>query len=220
MTVGGRFRFRAIDHAHYDPQVTINAPDDATAQQYEVGFVQNLLTENLFYIYSNGNVVISLMPTPIKDGLARTPLTPGGGGYNSIFVTDRSAGTLEGFTVNGDTRNLQWPDTPSDGAPVNVHASVCGAGVPAGTLTHAVFNDTFRIWLVVRHVPSGCVTSLHHVDWELDLSADIDVTSATPVTVLNNEIHINEADGDGSPGFIQGGQVANDFVGNAFRQCV
>ena len=214
---GGSLLLQSTAVANYQPHITIAAPNNAKAQEFEVGFVQNLLSENLVYTYSNGTRVRSLMPTPIKDGLARTALAAGGGGYNAIFVSDQTASIVEAFTTNGDTRNLTWPDTPSDSSPVNLNNTICPFD-PTATITNAVFNDRFRVWTVVRHIPSGCVHSLHHMDWELNLEATVaNAGGAFNVTPVHNEIIINTADGDGKPGFIQGGAVANDFV--ALRGC-
>ena len=133
-------------HANYNPDVTINAPSDAKAQEFQVGFASNVLTETLVYTYSNGSTLRrTTSPTPIKDGrnLRAACLHP-------VYVEQPTANILENFAAAGDTRHLNWPDVPSDQAAVRTtdNPECVAAGVGAGTMTHALFQDTFRTWVV------------------------------------------------------------------------
>jgi hypothetical protein len=78
-------------------------------------------------------------------------------------------------------------------------------------LTKRIMQQEFRTWVGVRHKASGCVRTLHHIDWNLLWSADVTVTGGTPkLAITSNVIKVTEPDGDGRPQFIQGGLVAED----------
>ncbi len=217
--IGGRdaLVLRGIAPATYQPRITINAPSTARALEFEVGIIQNLLSERLEYTFSTGATLRSTLPTPIKDG---APLSSGI--YHPIFAENGGGhpGILEQFTANGDTRQLDLPDTPADAASINLldNRECVGPLAPA-TMTRAVFRDDFRTWVGVRHRPSGCVRTIHHIDWDTDWSATVN-GAATPPTlaVTSNAINVTVANGNGSPGFIQGGQVPADLLA-ANRVC-
>jgi peptidoglycan hydrolase-like protein with peptidoglycan-binding domain len=213
---GGRpFLFmQGVNSAVWQPEVTITAPDDPTAREFEVGFIQNLLTERVEYDYSTGAQVVSTLPTPIKDG---APLSTGA--YHAVFVETGALNprAREDFTANGDTRRLDWEDVPSDGAFINLLDNPqCTPPLASATMLTAAFIDSFRLWLAVRHRPSGCVLPLHHVDWDLNWQAV--VAGGTTVTVASNVINVTVASGDGRPAFIQGGQVPGDLLATS-RTC-
>ena len=213
---GGRpFLFmQGVNSAVWQPEVTITAPDDPTAREFEVGFIQNLLTERVEYDYSTGAQVVSTVPTPIKDG---APLSTGA--YHAVFVETGALNprAREDFTANGDTRRLDWEDVPSDGAFINLLDNPqCTPPLASATMLTAAFIDSFRLWLAVRHRPSGCVLPLHHVDWDLNWQAV--VAGGTTVTVASNVINVTVASGDGRPAFIQGGQVPGDLLATS-RTC-
>lgn len=214
---GGRdaLRLQATNHAQYQPRVTIAAPSNPKAREFRVGFISNVLTENLVYTYSSGARIRSTLPTPIKDGVAVS-----GGNYDVIFVEALQPGIVQDFAANGDTANMNWPDVPSDEAFVNLLDNPeCGGPLAAATLTDVVFNDTFRTWLAVRHMPTGCVKPLHHIDWDLDWRATVRMAGGIPaVTVASTAIHVTVANGNGSPSFIQGGPVPDDLLA-ANRVC-
>lgn len=194
----------------YTPDITINAPTDAKAREFQVGFVSNILTDFNEYTFTTGDKVHAVLPTPMKDGLELAS-----GQYDPVYVTGPSPSILETFTGAGATVSLVWPDTPSDFAFVNLLDNPQCAGLVApGTLTSAHMVDTFRTWVAVRHMASGCVMPLHHIDWDLDWSA---IVFSLPflgfVSIpTGRAINVTEPDGDGTPRFIQGGQVPNDFV--------
>jgi hypothetical protein len=208
MNGGRQFLFmEGIRSAVWQPRITINAPDDPTAREFEVGFIQNLLSERVEYTYTTGTQVVSTLPTPIKDG---APLSSGA--YHAIFVETgaHNPRAREDFTANGNTRVLNWQDVPSDGAFINLLDNPsCGAPLAAATMITAAFIDEFRLWLAVRHRPSGCVLPLKHIDWDLDWQATI---AGGAATVASNVINVTEPNGDGSPAFIQGGQVPGDLL--------
>jgi len=212
---GGRqfLRMRGLTPITYHPDITITAPNDATAQQFRIGFSQTLLNSSRVANYSGGGAVATIVPTlPIKDGAPTD--------YHPIFVTNPGAGIVEDFTAAGATTTLTWPDVPGDGAFVNLNdnPSCAAAGLPAQTMTSMRMNDEFRIWVVVQHRPSGCVRALHHVDWNLDWSATLTPAAGAPtVTVTSNVNNVTEPDGDGRPRFVQGGNVPGEI---AFKRCV
>jgi peptidoglycan hydrolase-like protein with peptidoglycan-binding domain len=196
--------------ANYKPEITINAPSNANAQQFQVGFISNLLTDLNEYVFSTGARIHAVLPTPMKDGVALSS-----GQYDPVYVTQASPHILETFTGNGATVHLNWPDTPSDLAFVNLLDNPqCGGPLAPGTMTRNRMKDTFRTWVAARHIPSGCVVPLHHIDWNLDWSSSI--LSLGPfgfvAAVTGSAINVTEPNGDGKPRFIQGGQVPDDFV--------
>jgi peptidoglycan hydrolase-like protein with peptidoglycan-binding domain len=210
--VGGNpfLLMRGVTPITYTPEVTINAPDDATARQFRVGFVQNLLSSHRVADYSSGGTVATVVPTiPIKDGDPND--------YHPIFVTNPHAQIVEDFGAAGATVALRWPDVPGDGAFINLNdnPSCAGAGLPAQTMTRMTMRDTFRLWTVVQHRQSGCVRSLHHVDWDLNWSAT--VAAAGAVAVTSNVNNVTEPNGNGAPRFIQGGDVPGAV---AFKACI
>ena len=197
-------------HANYNPDVTINAPNDPKAQQFQVGFASNLLTETLVYTYSNGVTLRSTLPTPTKDGRNLAS-----GAYDPVYVEQPTPSILVNFAAAGDTVHLMWPDVPSDAAAVlTTDNPECAAAVGAGNITHALFHDTFRTWVVARHRASGCTRALHHIDWELNWEAAVFNLPIVGFTVgpISNVIQVTVANGDGSPAFIQGGQVPDDLL--------
>lgn len=212
---GGRpfLRMRGTAPANYQPHITIAAPSDARAQEFEVGFISNVLTTNRDANFPGGHRLHTQVPTPIKDG---APLASGD--YDSIFVQVPAPAIRENFAVNGATVNLNWPDTPADGAFVNLPDNAACAAFPTGAMTDMVMNDTFRTWVAVRHRPSGCVRTIHHIDWNLLWSATVNAGVPLPVaTVTSNVINVTQPNGDGTPSFIQGGRVPGDI---AFQNCV
>jgi peptidoglycan hydrolase-like protein with peptidoglycan-binding domain len=211
----GLMLLRGLAPARYVPDVTINAPTNAIAQGFQVGFASNILTDFVEYFYSSATVLAAAVPAA-KDGVGLAS-----GNYDPVFVTGPAAGLLENFAANGDTRHLVWPDAPSDAAFVNsADNPECGPGVTAGTLVTAAMIDTFRTWVVARHRASGCTRALHHIDWDINWQAIINTNAAgvSTVTVVSNVLNVTEPDGDGQIAFIQGGQVANDLIA-AHRNC-
>jgi peptidoglycan hydrolase-like protein with peptidoglycan-binding domain len=187
---------------NYDPEVTIAAPSNPVAANFRVGFVQNLLTSTRFARYGAGGRASTVVPTPIKDGAPTD--------YHPIFVTNPHAAVVEDFAAAGQTIVLNWPDVPSDAFFINLldTPSCAGSGATAQTMTSMTMFDTFRTWVVVQHRPSGCVRSLHHIDWHLDWRATVTITAGAPtVTIVSNVNVVTQANGNGSPGFIQGGPV-------------
>ncbi len=187
---------------NYDPEVTIAAPNNAVAANFRVGFVQNLLTSTRFAAYGAGGRASTVVPAPIKDGAPTD--------YHPIFVTNPNPAIVEDFAAAGQTIALDWPDVPSDAFFVNLldTPSCAGSGVAAQSMTSMTMFDTFRTWVVVQHRPSGCVRSLHHIDWHLDWRATVTITGGAPtVTIVSNVNVVTQANGTGGPGFIQGGPV-------------
>src|SRR5262249_41039136 len=193
------------------------APSDAKAKEFEVGIIQNLLSEKLEYTYTAGGPLHSTLPTPIKDGAPKSS-----GIYEDVFAENggRHPGILVSFSANGSTASLNLPDTPSDFAFINLGDNPeCAGSKAAGTMTNALFNDAFRTWVGVRHKPSKCVRTIHHIDWSTDWSAKVDGAATPPThTVTSDAVNVTESNGDGSPKFIQGGKVPADLLA-ANRKC-
>jgi peptidoglycan hydrolase-like protein with peptidoglycan-binding domain len=215
----GRFglSMAGIAPANYQPQITINAPSNAIAGQFEVGLIQNLLTDRLEYTFSTGAVLRSTLPTPIKDG---APLVSGV--YHPIFAENGGghANILLPFATVGDTVQLNLPDTPSDFAMINLNDNPECVGLPAAaTLTNALLIDEFRTWIGVRHRPSGCIRTIHHIDWTINWSATVNGNVNPPTRVVTSRaLTVPVGNGNGTPTFVQGGRVPADLIA-ANRVC-
>jgi peptidoglycan hydrolase-like protein with peptidoglycan-binding domain len=195
-------RMRGITPITYTPQITITAPTNAAASNFRVGFVQNVLTVTRLANYNGGGTVATVVPNlPIKDG---DPTN-----YHPIFVTQPAAGLVQDFATTGQAITLTWPDVPADAFFIEfLDNAACTGPRPAQQMTAMRMIDTFRIWTVVQHRPSGCVRSLHHVDWMLFWVAGVSTLTTPPtVFVAMNTNAVTVADGDGTPAFIQGGEV-------------
>lgn len=206
---------QGVNSVRYSPSVTIAAPSDAIAQQFEVGFIQNLLSVDRFANYTNTSVVRTVVPTtPIKDGAPQNT-----GLYHTIFVQTAAPRLLENFTGRADTRAMRFIDNPADNFTINLLDNPsCTGPRTAATMTDMRMRDTFRLWLAVRHQPSGCVRTLHHIDWDLLWTATVNTAGAAPTrTITNNRINVTTANGDGTPPFIQGGRVPGE---TATKVCV
>ena len=211
--IGGRdfLSIRGNTPVTYTPQVTVTAPSNAAAANFRVGFVQTLLTSSRVATYDGGASVSTVVPTlPIKDGDPND--------YHPIFVSNPNAGIVEDVATTGQVIALTWPDVPGDGKFVNLldNPSCAGSGHAAQTMTVMSMLDTFRIWVVAQHRPSGCVRALHHVDWHLNWLAMIAAGTPPTVVPILNVSAVTQPNGDGSPGFIQGGQVPGAI---ATEQC-
>jgi hypothetical protein len=197
-----RLRMRGITPITYTPQITITAPSNAAAANFRVGFVQNVLTSFRRATYSRGGRVDTVVPNlPIKDGAPNS--------YHPIFVMQPTATIVEDFTTTGQAITLTWPDTPADAFSIQFRDNPeCTGPRPAQTMDTMIMVDSFRIWTVVQHRPSGCVRSLHHVDWALIWTASVNAATTPPtVTVFVNTNVVTVDNGDGTPAFIQGGEV-------------
>jgi hypothetical protein len=200
---GNRFlRMRGITPITYTPQITITAPSNAAASNFRVGFVQNLLTSFRQANYDGGGTVATVVPNvPIKDGAPNN--------YHPIFVTQLAPTIVEDFATTGQAITLTWPDVPADAFFIELlDNAACVGPRPAQQMTAMSMVDTFRIWTVVQHRPSGCVRSLHHVDWMLSWIAGVNAAATPPtVFVVMNVNTVTVANGDGTPAFLQGGEV-------------
>lgn len=214
VSAGGKdaVQFRGTAAAGYTPEVTISAPDDATARDYEAGLIQNVLTTDRVFTYTPSGTVRTTLPTiPIKDGAPSSS-----GLYDAVFAENGGGhpGVLEMFTTNGATVNLNLPDTPGDFAFVSLSDEPsCSAPVAVATLARLRIHDTFRTWVGTRNRTSAAVTTHHHIDWETNWEATVAVTGGTAtVTHVSRSIDVTEANGDGSPAYISGGSVPADIV--------
>ena len=209
---------RGIAPAKYEPKITITAPTNAKAQEYEVGIIQNVLSTKREHDFSSGSKMSISLPTPLKDGAPKAS-----GMYDDDFAENGKGhpNILVPFTKNGDKATLKLPDTPGEGVFVKLQDNkICaGVGKAAETLTKSVVNDKFRTWVGVRHKSTKCVKTIHHIDWHTKWIATVNGTATPPsVNVTSNVINVTTADGNGSPSYVRGGKVPADLVATA-RKC-
>jgi hypothetical protein len=213
--VGGKYILvmRGIAPANYQPKITVHAGSDAKAREFEVGLIQNLLSTKVEYTFTAGGPVRWPLPTPMKDGAPNSS-----GVHDDVFAENGKGhpGILVGFSADGDAATLKLPDTPGDAGYINLADNPeCAGATAAGTMTKAVQNDFFRTWVGVRHKPSGCVTTIHHIDWNIDWSATVNGGASPPTrTVTGDALNVTEPDGNGAPKFLQGSTVPADLTGN------
>jgi peptidoglycan hydrolase-like protein with peptidoglycan-binding domain len=193
----------------YRPEVTITAPDDPTAKQFRVGLIQNLLRVWRKAYYDDGSVVDVVVPTlPIKDG---NPLSSGN--YDPVFISSK-ADDVEDFIDKEDIVDLRFTDNPRSTAYISLldNPSCAGRRLP-GSLVRMEMYDEFRTWVAVQHQPTGCVRTLHHIDWNLVWEAKVTMLGNFPVlNITSNVSNVTVANGDGRPRFIQGGPVAKEIT--------
>jgi peptidoglycan hydrolase-like protein with peptidoglycan-binding domain len=194
--------------AKYTLDVTITAPSNAKAQEFEVGFASNILTVKMENTYSNGGRVYSdFKSLPIKDGKGLSK-----NDYDPVYT--RASG-VQSFTANGQKISLVWGDKPIAFALRRwlANPQCAGVGRTDGRLTQAEVQHSFRTWVVVRHKASGCTLALHHIDWNTNWIATVPIIGREPTpNVVSDTISVTQDNGNGKPPFIQGGQVFNDLV--------
>jgi len=197
-------------HPQYNPSVTIHAPDDTTAATFEAGVIQNLLQSDRRFIYSGKGLIKGILPVPMKDGAPRRS-----GLNDDVFLENGQGnpGLLDPFTTRDSTVPLQLRDVPNDGAAVTLSSDpTCGSGTSPETLQRMILKDKFRTWVGVRHIPSKCVVTHHHIDWQTNWEATVSSPSGgTPTaTLVQGTSDATVTNGDGSPTFIVGGDVPAD----------
>ncbi len=204
-------RVEALGPVNYEPEVTITVPLPllVSASDFEVGLIGNLLGSTRESTYSNGHVVRITVPFfPIKDGVSATHAQ-----FDSVYL--RTGAPIRGnFVISGDTVSLRMDDAPGSFAFVNLQDDpVCAPGAGVATMTNMEINDSFRTWVAVRHIPSGCVLALHHIDWESDWQLAVTVLGGGAITAAftTNAINVTQANGNGSPAFVSGARVPNDL---------
>jgi hypothetical protein len=206
-----------IRPAHYTPDVTIHAPDDATAQNFEAGLIQNVLTSDRRFTYTGGALIRDVIsPLPIRDGARSSSPS-----FDPVFAST-GPGVLGGFDANSSTVFLDLRDRPQDGAAVNRaddfdpsrRGPTCPAGTPAATLERLRLHDTFRTWVGIRHKPSACIVTQHHIDWETNWEVTVSVPAGggePTLNVVSASNDVTQANGDGSPTFVRG-QVGGEVL--------
>ena len=204
-------RVEALGPVNYTPTVTITVPLPllASASDFEVGLIGNLLNSTRDSTYSNGHLVRITVPFfPIKDGVSATDAQ-----FDDVYL--RTGAPIRGNFINsGDTVNLSMDDAPGSFAFVNLQDDpICAAGAGVATLTDMEINDSFRTWVAVRHIPSGSVLALHHIDWESDWQLAVAVGGGGAITAAFtvNTINVTQPNGNGSPAFVSGARVPNDL---------
>src|SRR5262249_7374743 len=142
------------------------------ATDFEAGVIQNVLASDRRFIYSNKGLIRAVLPSlPMKDGAPKKS-----GLYDEVFLENGQAGPriLEGFTANDTAVSLELRDKPFDGAAVTLSSDPsCPSGTPSDTLERMILRDKFRTWVGIRHKPSQCVVTKHHIDWETNWEATV-----------------------------------------------
>src|SRR5262249_42748127 len=127
---------------------------------------------------------------------------------DDVFLENGQAGPnlLADFTTNNSSVPLQLRDMPVDGAAVTLSNDPnCPAGTPADTLERMILRDKFRTWVGVRHKPSQCVVTQHHIEWQTNWEATVSSAGGQPsATLVQGSSNATLADGDGSPQFVRG----------------
>ena len=204
--IGRGLNIDGIAPVQYAPSIEITAPSNAKAQEFEVGFASNCLTNRREYTYSNGVHLHSTVPTPIKDGKSLSTSD-----YDPVYT---KASVAQSFTTNGHKVSLTFTDRPQDSAfGRSQNNPQCAGTPPGGILTDATLQDSFRTWVVARHRATGCTLGIHHIDWNTDWRATVAIVGGAPnITVVSDDIKVTTSNGNGKPLFIQGGQVLNDLL--------
>lgn len=206
---------RARGPVSYTPTVTITAPSAAVAANYQAGLIQNVLSSDRRAIYV-GPAVVHTRPStapPLKDGAPRSS-----GMYDDDFAENGTGhpNILGTFTASGSSVSLVLPDAPGGPAWLDLMDDPAWHPPWAGTkLDRFVNNDTFRTWVGVRHIPTGCVRTIHHIDWNTNWDLDVTVPAfggAPSATFTTNVNDVTTANGNGSPAYIRGGPVPADGI--------
>lgn len=144
----------------FEPRVTISAPTDGVAKEYEVEFAQNVLPPSFSRcIYSNGRSYKKISFAPSKDGASES--------YDELFVEQR---LIKSFQKVGQTLSLRYGDAPQFSAPI-YHSGMPSQfqqGIPTGTLETMTGEYKFRLWVVVRHKATGLIKPLWRIDWHTE----------------------------------------------------
>jgi len=204
----------AVGPVHYTPDVTITAPSAAVAADFEAGLIQNVMSSDRRAIYSTGVSVITApaTPPPLKDG------APSSSGVNDVDFAENGGGhpnILGSFKASGDTVSLVLPDAPGGPAWLNLEDDPAWHPPYAdATLKRYLQHDTFRTWVGVRHKPTGCVRTIHHIDWETnwDLAVGTPIAVFSPGWWTTNTSDVTVTNGNGSPAYIRGGHVPADGI--------
>ena len=121
-------------HPQYNPSVTIHAPDDTTAANFEAGVIQNLLQSDRRFVYSGKGLIEGILPVPMKDGAPkRSPLN------DDVFLENGQGnpGILDPFTTRASSVPLQLRDVPSDGAAITLSNDPTCPRAPPRKLSNA-----------------------------------------------------------------------------------
>jgi peptidoglycan hydrolase-like protein with peptidoglycan-binding domain len=195
----------------FSPKIRINAPDDATAQKYQVGFAQNLLSTKREAEYGGGGTMRhAVAGVPIRDAISPPS--------DAIFVAgapnQTAPGLLEPFSTAQGEVKLAFRDPVADSFPFRL-GDVCPSG--GQLMTTMTLRDVFRTWVLVRHIKTGCIRPLMHFDWQTNWFARVRVRERADgtlrVRILNTDDRtLAGPTGDGSPPFVQGGNIPKDTV--------
>lgn len=173
---------------------TVLADTSVPLGEYEIGFVQTLVSSRFVATYAdpNGKAVqylhLDVDPLPVRDG--KKGVKP--------WMRQGDVKQLKDAYVVGSEdrpRNMAYLYTPDK----------------KGSLTKAEGLDYFCIWLAARHKPTGKVFYLGWGTWTVDWGSTFDAANETGVSAGGgHEGHDGDKKGPLTP--LEGDPVANDSI--------
>jgi hypothetical protein len=181
------------------------------AQNYRVGWLQTVLTNDRRVRYTHTLVTVSV-PLPVRDG------NPASGPSLIPYYDNVSS-----FTGDGDTQTAQHRDAPGNGAAWTDARPAAPAPPPPTNrqLRKVFFQSGFRAWLAVQnlewsaHDLVGSFAYQKNFDWSVHLDVVVDTSQpvgsrCTPTSAAPTISAM--ADGKGSTGPVITPTVANNAV--------
>jgi len=194
-------------HVKYSPSITMTIRDaKAPADKFEVGLIQNLLSQDERYQYSGGAIVhgVCTQDMPIRDGATDTKNT------DPVFMSNHEP-ELAKLSSLRRAATLKLTDSPGMGAIFNLATHPLCPGSKSGVLERMVGKSKFRTWVAARfNGDAGCMQRFHHIDWQINHDATVGA-DATKDKVVTGAMEVTVADGDGSPAPTISGGLANDL---------
>ena len=130
-------------HVSYKPSVTI-AKESKQIGKFEVGLIQNLLSQNETYHYSNGDVVNGVCTTspPLRDGASDDRADP-------VFMSSEEPESAKLDNLRR-AATLRLLDKPGMGALLDRSSNPECPNRKSGTLKRIVGKTFFRTWVAAR----------------------------------------------------------------------
>lgn len=197
----------------YRPQITIHAPSDEIASEYEVGIVLNLMPGGLRSASYENHVSVNAAydaDLPLRDGAPESEATGCGDAVFQHDCASRRPWAMQGFERNGQTVQLELQDSPSFAAcdqlsdQIKYAQITCTPEPCESALEMLYLRDLFRTWIAVRHKPTGNVKALRHFDYEIRMELYVQTGSITVDAIDVSSV------GYGEPGFVRGGPTPNE----------
>ena len=209
--------FQGIRPVKWTPTITITAPNNTKASEFEVGIVQVYAKVRNIGLYDTGSWIEEISQTPVRDAVS-------GAAYDADLYfaihPDYHFKFTKTGSVAGGIANLKLGDLPSEPFYINNYEEPSFPQPKiAGKLITADIRWDFVSILVVRH-KDGCLKAIKHIKWHTDWSCiirylpslpggpdgEVDVPNSQPT---KDDIIIDVADGDGSEPFIESTTLAN-----------